>query len=111
MRHTPAPFQNDIALYGSHGKVVLSNASWPRLQGELQVSSETVNTIATLESDFVAMPTWNVEDFQWAIAEDREPAASGVEGIKMVSMAEGMVESAKTRRTINLEIPQFLMNR
>ncbi len=104
-------FQNDVALYGSHGKLVLSDASWPRLQGELRVSSETVNTKAAFESDFVALPTWNVEDFQRAIAEDREPAASGVDGLKMVQVAEGMVEAAKTRRTINLETPSFLVNR
>ena len=31
-------FQNDVALYGSEGKVMLADGSRPRLQGELRVS-------------------------------------------------------------------------
>ena len=40
---------------------------------------------------------------QRAIAEDREPAASGSHGLKLVQLTEAMVESAKTGRTIKLE--------
>ncbi len=96
-------FQNDVALYGSEGKVILADASWPRLQGELRVSSETVNTTVAYEPDFVYLVTRNIEDFQRAIAEDREPAASGAHGLKLVQLTEAMVESAKTGRTIKLE--------
>ena len=96
--------QNDVAIYGSHGKVVLSDASWPRLQGELRVSSETVNTTVAYEPDFVALVTRNIEDFQRAIVEDRDPAASGVDGLKLVQVTEGMVESAKTGRMVKLAV-------
>ena len=97
-------FQNDVALYGSHGKVMLADGSWPRLQGELRVSSETVNTTVAYEPDFVFLVTRNVEDFQKAIIEDRDPAASGAHGLKLVQLTEGMVESAKTGRTVKLEL-------
>ncbi|MCH7737689.1 MAG: Gfo/Idh/MocA family oxidoreductase [Chloroflexi bacterium] len=97
-------FQNDVAIYGSHGKVILANASWPRLQGELRVSSETVNTTVAYEPDLVFLVTRNIEDFQRAIAEDRHPAASGTDGLKLVQLTEGMVESAKTGRTVKLEL-------
>ena len=97
-------FQNDVAIYGSNGKVMLSDASWPRLQGELRVSSETVNTTVAYEPDFVYLVTRNIEDFQRAIAEDRDPAAAGIDGLKMVQVTEGMVESAKTGRTVKLEL-------
>ena len=70
-------FQIDVALYGSEGKVMLSDASWPRLQGELRVSSETLNTTVAYKPDIVYLVRRNIEDFQQAIAEDREPAASG----------------------------------
>ena len=96
-------FQNDVALYGSEGKVILSDASWPRLQGELRVSSETVNMTVAYEPDFVYLVTRNIEDFQRAIAENREPAASGAVGLKLVQLTEGVVESAKTGRTVKLE--------
>jgi len=96
-------FQNDVALYGSEGKVILADGSWPRLQGELRVSTETVNTTVAYEPDFVYLVKKNIEDFQQAIAEDREPAASGAHGLKLVQLTEAMVESAKTGRTIKLE--------
>ena len=96
-------FQNDVALYGSEGKVMLSDSSWPRLQGELRVSSETVNTTVAYEPDFVYLVTRNIENFQRAIAEGREPAASGVHGLKLVQLTEGMVESAKTGRIVKLD--------
>jgi len=96
-------FQNDVALWGSEGKVILSDASWPRLQGELRVSSETVNTTVTYEPDFVYLVTKNIEDFQKAIEQDREPAASGAHGLKLVQLTEAMVESAKTSRIIKLD--------
>ena len=96
-------FQNDVALYGSEGKIMLSDSSWPRLQGELRVSSETVNTTVAYEPDFVYLVKRNIEDFQQAIAEDREPAASGAHGLKLVQLTEGMDESAKTGRTVKVE--------
>ncbi len=65
--------------------------------------SETVNTTVAFEPDFVSLVTWNIEDFQRAIAEDRDPAASGTHGFKLVQLTEGMVESAKTGRTVKLE--------
>ena len=82
---------------------MLSDASWPRLQGELRVSSETVNTTVAYEPDIVYLVKRNIEDFQRAIAEDREPAASGAQGLKLVQLTEGMIESAKTGRTVKLE--------
>lgn len=96
-------FQNDVAIYGSNGKIVLSGAAWPRLEGELRVSSETVNTTVAYEPDGVALVTWNVEDFCRAVAEDRDPAASGADGLKAVQATVAMVESATTGRTVKLE--------
>ena len=67
------------------------------------MSSETVNTTLAYKPDFVYLVKKNIEDFQQAIAEDREPAASGAHGLKLVQLTEAMVESAKTGRTIKLE--------
>lgn len=96
-------YQNDVAIYGSEGKVLLSDASWPRLQGELRVSSETVNTTVAYEPDQVYLVKKNIEDFQRAISEGRDPVASGLVGLKLVQLTEGMVDSAKTGRTVKLE--------
>ena len=96
-------FPNDVTLYGSQGKAMLADGSWPRLQGELRVSSETVNTTVAYEPDYVFLVKKNIEDFQRAISEDREPAASGKHGLKLVQLTAAMVESAKTGRTAKLE--------
>jgi len=47
--------------------------------------------------------TRQIEDFNRAIEEDRDPAASGIDGLKLVQVTVGMVESASTGRTVKLE--------
>lgn len=96
-------FQNDVAIYGSDGKVVLAGASGPYYQGELRVSSETVNTTVAYEPDRTILVTWQIEDFGRALAEDREPGVTGVDGLHVVQVTEVMVESAKTGRRVKLE--------
>ena len=39
--------------------------------------------------------------------EDRDPAVSWVDGIKVVQVTAGTVESAKTGQTVKLEPPPF----
>ena len=96
-------FKNDVTIYGSDGKIVLADASPPRLQGELQVTSETVSKSVPYEPDTVALVKWQIEDFDRAIEEDRDPAASGVDGLKVVQVTVGMVESASQGKSIRLE--------
>ena len=72
------------------------------MEGGLQVSSETVNTIVAYEPDGVILVTWEIEDFVKAVTEDQEPAASGIDGLKVVQVTVGMVESVKTGRTVKL---------
>jgi len=96
-------FQNDVTIYGSDGKIVLADAAPPRLQGELRVSSDTVNSVTAYQPDAVVLVTRQIEDFNRAIKEDRDPAASGIDGLKLVQVTVGMVESASTGRTVKLE--------
>ena len=96
-------FQNDVTIYGSDGKIVLADAAPPRLQGELRVSSETVNSTVVYQPDAVVLVTRQIEDFNRAILEDKDPAASGIDGLKVVQVTVGMVESASTGRTVKLE--------
>ena len=96
-------FQNDVTIYGSDGKIVLADAAPPRLQGELRVSSETVNTTVAYQPDSLVLVTRQIEDFNRAIQEDRDPAASGIDGLRVVQVTVGMVESASTGRTVKLE--------
>ncbi len=91
--------------YGSDGKIVLADAAPPRLQGELRVSSETVSNTVAYQPDSLVLVTRQIEDFNRAIQENKDPAASGIDGLRVVQVTVGMVESASTGRTVKLEPP------
>ena len=43
------------------------------------------------------------DDFHHAIIEDREPAASGLDGLRVVQVTLAMIASARDQRTIRIE--------
>ena len=96
-------FMNDVTIYGSDGHIVLKDASRPTFAGGLEVSSETVNTTKSYGPDSLALFKWQTEAFNRAIQQDEEPAASGLDGLKVVQVTLAMIESASTGRTIQLE--------
>lgn len=96
-------FMNDVTIYGSDGRIVLKDASRPTFAGGLEVSSETVNTTKSYGPDPLALFKWQTEAFNRAIQQDEEPAASGLDGLKVVQVTLAMIESASTGRTIKLE--------
>ena len=95
---------NDVTVYGSDGRVFLKNSAGPVLGGSLEVTSETVNTTVSYEPDPLSLAKWQIEGFNQAISRDEEPKASGIGGLRSVQITEAMIESAKTRRTVSVEI-------
>ena len=95
---------NDVTVYGSTGRVLLKNSSGPALGGSLEVTSETVNTVVSYEPDHLALAKWQIEGFNQAISKDEEPRASGMDGLHSVQVTEAMIGSAKTGRTIGVEM-------
>ena len=93
----------DVTVYGSEGRIILSDASRPNYSGALDVSSETVNTAASYGPDSLALFKWQAEGFNRAVQKGEEPSASGVDGLKVVQVTLGMIESASTGRTVKLE--------
>ncbi len=93
----------DVTIYGSEGRIILSDASRPNYSGGLDVSTETVNTAASYGPDPLALFKWQTEGFNWAVQKGEEPSASGVDGLKVVQVTLGMIESASTGRTVKLE--------
>ena len=71
--------------------------------GKLQVISETVNQTEVYPYDYLANFVSELEDFQQAVEEDHEPAATGVDGLRVVQVTWAAIESARTGRTIKLE--------
>ena len=95
--------KNDVTIYGSDGRIVLKDSSRPTLAGDLEVTSETVNTTVSYEPDPLALFKWQAEAFNQAIQKDEDPPASGLDGLKVVQVTLGMIESASKGRTVKLE--------
>jgi predicted dehydrogenase len=100
--------KNDVVIYGSDGRVVLKDSSRPTMGGELEVVSETENDTVVYEPDELALFKWQTESFNGAIQKNEEPAASGIDGLKIVQVTVAMIESASTGRTIKIDpLPAF----
>ena len=100
--------KNDVVIYGSDGRVVLKDSSRPTMGGELEVVSDTVNDTIAYEPDELALFKWQTESFNRAIQKNEEPAASGIDGLKIVQVTVAMIESASKGRTGTLaSLPDF----
>ena len=95
--------KNDVVIYGSDGRIVLKDASRPTMAGELEVVSETVNSTVAYEPDPLLLFKWQTEAFNRAILNDEEPAASGIDGLKIIQVTLAMIESASTGRTVKID--------
>ena len=94
---------NDLTIYGTDGRISGKATLNAARQGEFEIVSETVNRTETYPSDLMPNFVDMLEDFRGAVEEDRESAATGVDGAKVVQVTLAMIESARTGRTIGLE--------
>jgi 1,5-anhydro-D-fructose reductase (1,5-anhydro-D-mannitol-forming) len=95
--------RNDFTIYGSDGRITGRATLWEARQGKVEVVSETVNHTQVCPGDYLGNFIAEIEDFHHAIEEDREPAASGVDGLRVVEVTLAMVESAWTKRTVRID--------
>jgi 1,5-anhydro-D-fructose reductase (1,5-anhydro-D-mannitol-forming) len=95
--------RNDFNIYGSHGRITGVATLWEARQGRVDVASETVNRTQVTPADFLGNYVAEIEDFHRAIEEDREPAASGMDGLRAVEVTLTMVEAAWTGRTVSID--------
>jgi len=105
-RLLPDP-RNDISIYGTGGRAAGKGTLFAARQGEVEIVSDTVNQTeaypGNLMPNFVAM----LEDFQEAVEKDRQPAATGEDGAKVVQATLAMIESARTGQRIKLDPLKF----
>jgi 1,5-anhydro-D-fructose reductase (1,5-anhydro-D-mannitol-forming) len=94
---------NDFTVYGTDGRITGRATVWEARMGEVEVVSETVNQSESWEYDFLANFIAELEDYHSALKEDREPAATGVDGLRSTEVNSAVIESAKTGRAIKIE--------
>jgi predicted dehydrogenase len=95
--------RNDLVLYGSLGRLIGSDALWEARQGTFEVVSETRNAAQTYPPQPLANFVDELNDYHRAIRDDREPAASGLDGLRVVQVTLAMIASARDQRTIRIE--------
>lgn len=95
--------RNDFALYGINGRITGQATIWEARQGAVEVATETVNRTAVYPGSYLGNFIAQMEDFRQAVEEDRDPAATGVDGLRVVETTLAMIESARTGRAVKVD--------
>ena len=95
--------RNDLTVYGSLGRITTRAALWEGRQGALEVVSETVHKTEVYPLTPLANFIDELADFHHAIREDREHAATGLDGLRVVQVTLAMIASARDGRTVKIE--------
>ena len=93
---------NDFTLYGTHGRATGRATRWESRQGRVSIASDTVNHTQTYPSQFLGNFTSQMEQFARAVEEDEIPAATGVDGLRVVEVTLAMIRSAREGRTVKV---------
>ena len=94
--------QNDLALYGSDGRIATKETIWEARLGRAEVVSATVNQSETYEYDYLANFVAEIEDFHDSLKQDRPPSATGEDGLWAARVTAAAIESAKTGRAVKI---------
>ena len=89
---------NDIANI-KIGRVFILCSKNPVTGITTDTVSETADYPEALLPNYVA----EIEDFQRAVATGGQPAATGLDGLRVVEVTLAMIESARTRRSVKIE--------
>ena len=93
-------------MYGITGLIAGHHSLWEARTGRFEITSDTVNETADYPEALLPNYVAEIEDFQRAVAAKRDPAATGVDGLRIVEVTIAMIESARTGRTVKLQPAQ-----
>jgi 1,5-anhydro-D-fructose reductase (1,5-anhydro-D-mannitol-forming) len=93
-------FQPDIDIYGTAGRIVGIDCTRPFRLGELRVLTASSEQVAKYSSnDAVAR---SIAAFNDAVAHNREPNASGLDGLRSVQLTDAVIRSAREGRLVEV---------
>lgn len=93
---------NNFTVYGTDGRFTGTATVWEARMGSAEVVSETVNRTESWEYDYLGNFVAELTDFHDALKDDREPAATGLDGLRSTEVNSAVIESAKTGRAVNI---------
>jgi len=95
--------KNDFVLYGIDGRITGSATLWEAQQGRVEMVSDAVNLSQTFPSDLLGNFMAQIEDFGRAVQQDREPLATGVDGLRVVEITRAALQSAREGRAVTVK--------
>lgn len=95
--------ENNVMIYGSHGKVALRGTLAERQDGKLEVASESVTMSEFYQEDPLALYRLQTEAFNRSIQGGEEFHASGEDGLLVVQVTSAIIASASKGRTVKIE--------
>jgi len=94
--------KNDFILYGTDGRITGTTTLWEAQQGRVEMVSDSVNLSQTYPSDFLGNFVAQMEDFGRAVQEDRDPSATGLDGLRVVEITLAALRSAREGRAVKV---------
>ena len=98
-QNNPYP-QNDIAVYGSKGRITGKSLTRSRVDGELAVLTEQGETVTPYPSP--GAHRRSVAAFTRAVLAGEEPNASGVDGLRSMELCDAIARSVAERRVVQV---------
>ena len=94
---------NNFTICGTDGRFTGTATVWEARMGSVEVVSETVNQTESFEYDYLANFVAELTDFHSALKVDREPAATGLDGLRSTEINSAVIQSAKSGRVVKIE--------
>ena len=95
--------QNDLALYGTDGRIATRETIWEARLGRMEVVSASTDKKQEYEYDYLANFVAELNDFREALEHDRDPSATGEDGLRATEITAAAIESAKTGRLVKVQ--------
>jgi 1,5-anhydro-D-fructose reductase (1,5-anhydro-D-mannitol-forming) len=93
-------FQPDIDIYGTAGRIVGIDCTRPFRVGELRVLTASGEQATKYSSNDAVVRS--VAAFNDAVKHDREPNASGLDGLRSTQLTEAVIRSAREGRLVEV---------
>lgn len=97
--------QNDLALYGSDGRIATQETIWEARLGQTEIVSAAASQSQSYEYDYLANFVAELDDFHDALKTGRPPAATGADGLQAARITAAAIESARTGRAVKIPPP------
>lgn len=94
--------ENDVMVYGSHGRIALRDTLWEACGGRLEAASETENFTASYENDRHRLYLNEIEAFNRAIETGEPFQATGWDGLHSVNVLSAILSSAAGGRIVRV---------